>query len=202
MAYGLSVACLLATALSGALASTCDTGTTDNDLSYMCSTMSIGTPACYSIDADVLSDNFACAQSDGVVETEISCEGIGKGTITCFTFASDGKTSGSCASCDTSMADGDSVSFLSAVAGDACIGQASCTVTISDTDANPKAKIIAYCGEHIASPEVCDASADDSTTLSPTPSTTGVDDSDDASGAALRSLGCAALAAVALAVAP
>ena len=149
MRYSLwSVACLVATALFGCVAADCSAGsTTTNALSYMCSTMNISTPACYSITSGVLSNNFACAQSDGVVETTISCLGIGQGKITCFTFASNGKTSGSCGSCDTSMGDDGTVSFLSKSAGDACIGKSQCKVTIQDSDARPKAKIIAYCGK-------------------------------------------------------
>jgi len=107
-------------------------------------------------DTMALSDDYTCVQEDGVqndtTTAEVDCTGIDAGTIKCFRFATTGKTEGSCGSCADSFADdgtlptGD-IAFPEAADGQACIGEQTCNLTAIIDFANPKFKVLAYCGE-------------------------------------------------------
>lgn len=122
--------------------------TANVDAAYMCGPLGVTpNPTEYTINDDALSNNLVCEQEDGSgVSVTVDCTGVGSGLISCFNFASAGKTSGACGSCDTSLTDGDEVAFLASSDGEACIGQATCEISITTTIANPKFKVLAFCG--------------------------------------------------------
>jgi hypothetical protein len=116
----------------------CGTGEdmTANGLSYVCAPMGFAIQPSYSIDANVASNNFSCAQGESGETVDLSCAGIGSGSIQCLAYASMGKTSGSCGSCETSLEDDGCVGYLPESLGSACVGQESCSISITETSAS------------------------------------------------------------------
>jgi len=146
---------------------------TANTLSYTCESQNITTLDRYSIVENVVSNGFSCAQSEESGTATVSCAGTGSGLIQCFSFASMGKTSGSCGSCETSLEDDGCIGYLPESIASRCVGQESCDIVISSSSAsvgsqaedflwlnqdgsastetdcgvNGKFKILAFCGE-------------------------------------------------------
>ena len=145
---------------------------TGNPLSYTCESQNITTQNGYSIEQNTVSNGFSCGQSEVDESTTISCAGIGSGIIQCFSYASMGKTAGSCGSCETSLTDDGCIGYLPENIASLCLGQESCDIVISassatvesqsadfswvnqdgsvsdnDCGVNGKFKILAFCGE-------------------------------------------------------